>query len=135
MMEINGKGCFSIKKMISTGKWHVEHPFADRNTQLIAPFIYFKGFEQCWNDDNYFWNFGSGHFLLSVRTSHGILIPKTIAESQQNHQSFSNYSSSLYSVRFCVAVSNLQNQFYSDKIVLFSTLTIIFTIIKNNLQQ
>ena len=111
-MEIDGKGCSSIKKMTSTGKRHAEHPFAGRNTQLIAPLFILQGFEQCWNDDNYFWNFGSGHFLLSVRTSHGILIPKTIGESQQNHKSLSNYSSSLYSVRFCVAVSNLWNHFF-----------------------
>ena len=27
------KSCFSVKKLISTRKWRVEHPFAGRNTQ------------------------------------------------------------------------------------------------------
>ena len=34
MTEIDGKSCFSIKK-ISTSEWRAGHPFAGQNTQLI----------------------------------------------------------------------------------------------------
>ena len=47
--EIDGKICFSIKKIISTREQHAEHPFAGRNTQQMALLIGFiRGF----------WSFG-----------------------------------------------------------------------------
>ena len=33
---INGKSCFSIKKMMLTIQWLVEHPFAGQNTQQLC---------------------------------------------------------------------------------------------------
>ena len=33
MTKKNVKNCFCVKKLISTSKWHAEHPFAGRNTQ------------------------------------------------------------------------------------------------------
>ena len=39
-MEIDGKSCYSVKKLISTSKRRAEHPFASQNTQYIL-FVYF----------------------------------------------------------------------------------------------
>ena len=33
IIEKDVKSCFSVKKLISTSEWHVEHQFAGRNTQ------------------------------------------------------------------------------------------------------
>ena len=35
MAEIDGKSCFSLKKMISTSEWRAEHPLAGQNTQQL----------------------------------------------------------------------------------------------------
>ena len=39
MMEIDGKSCFSVKKIISTSEWRAEHLFAGQNTQHIRRLI------------------------------------------------------------------------------------------------
>ena len=45
MMEKDGKNCFGVKKMISTSKRHVEHPFAGQNTQQVGVVhLNFSGF-------------------------------------------------------------------------------------------
>ena len=45
MMEKDGKNCFGVKKMISTSKRHVEHPFGGQNTQQVGVLhLNFSGF-------------------------------------------------------------------------------------------